>query len=424
MKEKVRDGFRLTRLNTGCVPGYSVAYGRLRPDLEGLQMAALGPKGLSVNVWRCDTGELLFSHPLVNRDRWSLLPVLMDDVDGDGENEVVVPERSDVGNRLAWFDGTGKLKRHVWVPHGTPEPGSHVEIDSMVMADTAGDGVRTLHVWINGYGIVQIDHDGRIIKDYVGYQSFCDHFLFAGDIDNDGRDELLFSASPKLSNSTSGDTFYAIGVSDPVFARNVREIGEDQHVDDLIVDDFDGRGRNTIFSATGGAMLDGAGTILWDSHECVQHGQWCSAKAVRPDLGGKQILLGELWGRRHDATLLHHDGTVLWHYDGFPKETLVYRPCFWRAGSQDLIAVIQGPGSKTGIPKIDAPETMAPAEYDIDLLSVSGERVAQIPYGDYRVGDWHYNCENTVFSADVDGDGQDELVVHTASTDFLIIGRD
>ena len=53
-----------------------------------------------------------------------------------------------------------------------------------------------------------------------------------------------------------------------------------------------------------------------------------------------------------------------------------------------------------------------------------GQRVARIPFEDYRSPRWWYNGEHTAAVADFDGDSREEFLLHTATGDFLLVGKD
>ena len=416
------NGIRTLRIEADVRPGYPVRVGRLDPALPGLQIAALMDGGKTTGVWRCDTGERVFSRELENHDPICVLPLLIGDADGDGENELVVPCHRKAGNRLLWLDAAGGTKREVWLPRGIPETLQFAEIDGLAMADLDGEGGRRLCVWISGVGIIVVARDGRIERDFTGFPAFSEHYLFAGDINNDGKDELLFSAAdPRGRNGL----FFAVdGQGGTLFARAVQEIGNDAHVDDLLVDDFSGDGTNNIFSATGGTMLDGAGRILWSLNDTLAHGQWCDARAARPDLGGKQLLIGELWGRNYDAVLAHCDGTVLWTSAELPRDKLALRPRFIEWGDSVHVAVAEGSRNICGLASSVCPEATTPHELFIDILDAFGQRVERIPFQDYRRPDWIYNCEQKTAAADFDGDGREELLINTGCGDFLLVGKE
>ena len=409
-----RGGYRLLEVELGFSPSYSLAIGPLLGD-GTLQCAALDPTGSLLKVVGHD-GSLLWSAEVANHDRLGVTPVVIADVDADGECEVVIGEHPEGENNVLIFDRTGSVKRRVKLPLGT-EDDTGTAVDSLVLADIDGDGRKELVVAVNGGCIYGLDPSGGIILEVRGLPPFFEHFLHAGDIDGDGCDELFISGGAAIGSDspTNHPLFFALDHDGTtLWARAIQEIGPDGHVDQAIIKDFDGSGEATVFSATGGCLLNRCGQELWSVRDIIHHGQWADSRKVRHDRTGDQILLSELWDWRYGMLLLNNDGEVLWTYDGLTEGSYPThaRLIDWRGDGVQYAILGEQPRR----------EFEEPVDLKIVLLDPMGEVALAVPFRDVRREGWLYCSENRATVGDVDGDGREEFVFHRTDGTLMIVG--
>jgi hypothetical protein len=133
------------------------------------------------------------------------------------------------------------------------------------------------------------------------------HFLAARDINGDGRDEVMGGYSMLRPDET---TLWTVPGGDPL--RN-RYPGP-EHVDGLLIDRF-GPGSDAPIrvalaaSDLGFILLDVEGHIL--AQHRIGHAQWIAAGRFRPDLPGRQLVVGTQWGNNGIINLFDCEGRLL-----------------------------------------------------------------------------------------------------------------
>lgn len=408
-------GYRLREIEFGFSPTYSITTGALLGDGK-CQYALAKSSGDYVVVLQND-GRKLWEANLANHDTHGVTPLLIADVDRDGEAELVIGEHPPDESNVLVFSKSGQLKRRIKLPPGIPDYAG-VAIDSLALADIDGDGVKELAVAVNGGYLYVLDARGEIMLAASGFLNQYEHFLHAGDLDGDGMDELLLSASNSLGpeSATNHNCFFVIDQDGRVlWARSLREIGPDAHVDYALIDDFDEDGQAELFTATGGCLFDAGGRERWSLRDVVNHGQWADVARARTDLAGKQILLSELWGYSYAMLLVNNDGTVLWRYADVPEGAYPTHAYLidWEGEGKHYAIFGEQPGRGN-----------ERWELKIALVDAFGNERLRIPFEDHRVEGWTYNFENSPAVADVDGDGREEFVFPTCKGTLMVVGAE
>jgi hypothetical protein len=300
------------------------------------------------------------------------------DIDGDGAPEVIF------GDGPVWvLDGrTGSVKAKL-------DLDAHVQVSCPARLD-GPDAPRSLVAGIesrDGFGsaVAALGASGVAWLAPVDGRSFEDA-IWAGDVDRDGCDEIIFSPASTRS-------MFLIDRDGRVrWSRRIEgEIGDDTHVDDLLIDAVLPGGERQILMATGPALLDEDGAVLWTRGERYHHAQRILALAD-PDGEGKAVYFCESFRRR--AVLLDCRGRERWRYDGFQRPRTPFRDALrFRLTTAGGLADWFG----TGDPVIVQAETAhaRPDELDLDghatcyvfLLSAAGDVLATIPFED-RIDGW------------------------------------
>src|SRR3954447_12015931 len=225
-------------------------------------------------------------------------PFQINDVDGDGRNDVVMIRDF----KLQVLDGrTGKVKRTMWMPafpdNAKVKPYELYSGDSIVFANLTGKtGRRDMllkdryrHFWAIS----------RALKPLWKGEDDTGHYPFPYDVDGDGKDELFIGHS----------------MWDPSGKRRWSHDGKLQdHVDAVAVGNFTDDPKKpprVYWSSSDEAflMLDLEGNILKQVR--VGHTQTAAVGKFRPELPGLQYITTNFWRNPGIVTLFDADGNLL-----------------------------------------------------------------------------------------------------------------
>jgi len=407
-------GYRLREIEVGMSPHYAIQVGDLLGDGKR-QIVWAHSSGKRLVALQSD-GEKLWEASVSNEDKHGVTALLVADVDGDGESEVAVGEHPNGENNVLILNRKGEFKRRINLSIGKRDY-ANCAIDSFGLADINGDGFKELVVAVNGGHIYVLDKRGTVTLEISGLPDYFEHFVHNGDLDGDGKDEILVSAANVVGaeSPSNHNLFFVLDHDGKVMlVRSLREIGPDCHVDYAVVDVFDEGGEPRLVTSTGGCMFDKEGRLLWHLRAVISHGQWVDTGKVSPEMSGKQILFSELWHYNHGMVLVNHDGEILWTYDDVTKGAYpTHAHLIDWDGSGELYAIFgEQPGREQ-------------KKWPLKIVAVNpeGEEVLRIPFQDWRVPEWQYNYENSATVDDVDGDGLEELVFPTCKGTLMIIGK-
>jgi rhamnogalacturonan endolyase len=250
-------------------------------------------------------------------------PFQIQDLDGDGKNEVVTVRDF----KIEVLDGrTGKVKRWVWMPampdDATVKPYQLYSGDSILFANLTGKPGRRdfllkdryWHVWAFG----------RDLKPLWQGRENTGHYPFPYDVDGDGKDEL----------------FIGQGRWDPNGKRRWSLDGKLQdHVDAVIVGNFteDAKAPPRVYWATsdeGFIMLDLDGNILKRAR--VGHTQNATMAKLRADVPGLQLVTVNFWRNPGIVSLFDAGGNLLAQDEPIHSGSSMF-PVNWRGDGQELI---------------------------------------------------------------------------------------
>lgn len=306
-----------------------------------------------------------------NRHRHLFTQVL--DIDGDGRPEVVC------GDGPMWvLDAqSGVLKKKIdlnahvqaWCPaylDGRDE--SPWFVGGVEARDGSGSGIVMAGSSLEVERLIAVE--GRSFEDA----------LWAGDIDHDGFDEVVFS--PRTTQSM----FLMDRRGEIRWSQKINGvIGDDTHVDDLVIDTIHPGPERQLLMATGPALLDERGRIEWALGDRYHHAQ--RVLAVPTGGEGKDVYFCESYDRA--CYLLDHIGRQLWHFDGFqkprPDAVGVPIPRLTTAGGladwfgTGMPLIVQ---SELCVDREGSLETGQPMVFYVHLLQRDGCQVAAIPLDD------------------------------------------
>ncbi len=289
------------------------------------------------------------------------------DLDGDGELEVVVG----LGPIHILDAQTGRLK-------------SSFDLDGLVQVwdlghlhDPAALGIAAgVNHHDESGSILALDgHGDQLWRHETVGKSFEDKLL-CGDLTGDGLDEIAFSMADAERFEVRR------GTGELLWAKHVpADIGEDTHVDDLVIGPIQESG-NQLATSTGACLFDSEGNLLWSLRDRLEHGQKVSL-AQPPQAAEPRLYICSKTGRR--AYLLDPQGRVLWEYANFsatPDGRLYLTTAGdwldWSGPGACEIVQAEVAGAD---PDADTPQG-TPLTLYLHILSAEGAEVAKLPYQD------------------------------------------
>ncbi|MBL8229684.1 MAG: hypothetical protein JNL98_14440 [Bryobacterales bacterium] len=225
-------------------------------------------------------------------------PFQIQDVDGDGKNEVIMVKDF----KIQVLDGkTGKLKQSASMPEAAPTNkirAYEYEVgDSIFFANVSGKKGRHEILIKDRYANFWVyNNDLQLL--WKG-KTTTGHFPFSKDIDGDGKEELMVG----YSLWTPGGKM--------LWTRD-KEIEE--HADAVMIGNYTGDAKAPMLayaaaSDDGLAIFDLKGAIL--KHIRLGHAQSMTFGKYRPDLPGLQLLVVNFWRTTGIITELDANGNIL-----------------------------------------------------------------------------------------------------------------
>jgi hypothetical protein len=259
------------------------------------------------------------------------LPFQVNDIDGDGRNEVVAVR----GFEIQVLDGaTGGLKFAAPVPDRPPH---HPLLKSVVSYFGSPDGHEFPKVVANAIRFADLAGRGAardvLLKDHYhhlwalspeleplwSWVGNLGHFPFAADINGDGRDEVAVGYHLL---SADGNDIQSLHLGD--------------HADAVFAGDIQGWGEPKVIRAGGddGFLISG---LRGDLH-VVHHGhvQRLSIAKFRREAPGLEYAICTYWGAPGIVALLDSTGKVLWSGE-LPVCGNTLQPVNWTGDGEELI---------------------------------------------------------------------------------------
>ena len=228
-----------------------------------------------------------------------------------------------------------------------------------------------------------------------------EHTLAVGDVDGDGKDEIVFTASENL---------YCIDHDGRIaWALRGRSAwgGFDFHSDKIVVEKLDDAPTaHAKIVLAEGSILNGDGSLYWrgakifehddvhgHSERCFDHGQTCAVAKVREDVVGKQVFFGER--NVGNVYCFAADGTLLWKRGRYNGE---------RVFVSDIVPINwSGRGRKEMLCR------------SLGIFDEYGNLIAWPP---------HVQCGAcNLRVADMVGDERDEIVTTIGATTYIVANR-
>ena len=251
-------------------------------------------------------GEVRWSHP-VSREAYPRVW----DLDGDGRQEVICYDGPVI--KLLDID-TGAVKLEAPTPPcnqrgnraGREDQSPYVPLWRMYPANVRGKGRGRDLVLMDLYTAFWVLNDRLELEWWRSREH--GHDLGIHDIDNDGRDEILCGYT---MFDHDGAELWSVELPEhAIFTHD--------HVDHIVIDEIDGdTGNGPEIALTAGNagffLLDTNGNIR--ARRDVGHAQALTVGRYRPDLPGKQVLVGCLWGNPGARAMFTGTGEKLWTFE-------------------------------------------------------------------------------------------------------------
>ncbi len=297
-------------------------------------------------------------------------PFQINDVDGDGKNDVLLIRDF----KLQLLDGrNGNVKKWIWMPtmkeNAPSRPYDHYSGDSIVFANLTGKPGRRDFILKDRYRHVwAYSRDFKLL--WEGDED-TGHFPFPIDLDNDGKDEI----------------FIGHGMWNHKGQRQWSMAGKlKDHVDGVAVGNFTGVAKTPprVYWATsdeGFMMLDLKGNVL--KHTIVGHTQTVAVGKFRPEAPGLQLMMTNFWRNPGIVSLFDADGNLLQQAEPISTGSVTLA-VNWRGDGQEFV-LLSGNVAEGG------------------MIDGQLRRVVMFP------DDGHPDLTSTVL--DLTGDPRDEIIL-------------
>jgi len=280
-------------------------------------------------------GNVRWSRPICEHARLGIW-----DLDGDGRREVVLFD----GPAIKLLDAaSGELKNEASAPPcnergnrgGRENEKPYAPIFRMVPANVRGLGPGRDFVAIDIYTAVWALNDKLELLWWRSREH--GHDVLPYDIDNDGLDEIM--CGHVMFDQDGSELWEVPGAEDMIFTHD--------HVDRIEIGEFDGDPSNglEIVLTCGNAgvfFLDQEGRVR-AHHPDLGHAQHLSTGRFRPEIPGRQVLVGTMWGNPGSRTLFTGAGERLWTIEP-DNSTGRDLPVRW-APDRDLILIVSTPAA-------------------------------------------------------------------------------
>lgn len=249
-------------------------------------------------------------------------PFQIQDLDGDGRNEVVLVKDF----KLQVLEGaTGKVRQWEWMPQASPlnkeRPYEINNGDSIVFVNLSGKTGRREIVIKDRYRTFWVfNNDLKLMWSGEGQTG---HYPFPFDFDRDGRDEFIVGFSLWTN---AGKTLWS---RDTLFRDHPDAISAGNYSSDPNAEP-----RVYICGSDEGLIVfDARGNLLKQVR--VGHTQTQAVAKFRPELPGLQIFTANFWKNPGIVTLWNHDAEMLAQEEMIPGSSHL-TPVNWRGDGQEF----------------------------------------------------------------------------------------
>ena len=418
------------KVDLKCYPNYSFEIG----DIDGdgrKEFISLDQSGKLLKAFDLE-GALLFEKNLDNEGNWGTSIICAADIDNDGCDEIIVPD----GERIVAFGAKGRKIRERKLGIGKKDCFG-IGIPLLGAAKIQSPDKLSVVAAVAGGEVVALDGDFNEIWKIGGLRHDFGHEIFFADVDGDGLDEICFCTIGNIGQAVeggenAGELMLLDHDGKVLLRKRVDDYVQDNHFDDTAMADFLGDGTSQILLEKG-LLLNLNGEVIWDISDQLVHGQWI-AHAPDPNGKGRLIFISELWGNAKKSILFTGAGKKINDIGDMPW------PAFDAPEQKDLgaIALPARCHAVRWAPE-SAPEffltqqACTPGPHDCHdtfsfelkalFMDERGELIGELPFGDSQIKGYFYNGEVHSRVADIDGDGQQEIVFPKQDGHIMIIKK-
>ena len=296
------------------------------------------------------------------------------DIDGDGRTEILITRDFEI---LILDGSTGEVKRRAPTPlalEGREDRFERTVGDSFLVCDLRGTGAPNDLILKNRY--LEMWAYTCDLKPLWVRSLNTGHYPRAGDLNDDGRDEVMAGYSLL---GRDGHTIWTVPGSDPL--RN-RYPGP-EHCDSVLIKRF-GEGEDApvqiamAASDLGFLLMDANGTVR--ARRGIGHAQNLGCARFRPDLPGRQFLIRTAWGNQGIYNLFDCHGNLLLIRE---LDTSGVMPVNWTGDGRALILTTEGllDGNLDPVVPMAEARSARPMAYDFngdgvdELFRIEGEEL-------------------------------------------------
>lgn len=417
----------------GFYPNYSLEVGDITGDGRK-ELAALTTDGNLVKVLDLE-GNLVLKRRLKNYGSWGTILPVFADVDGDGRQELVVPDGPAGNAEITAINAENQVVREVRLKAvGADDYGIAVPMLGTFRRDMDGERIG-ISVGLAGGRVVALDEHFETIWEFHDLRPQFGHETFNCDVTGDGLDDIVFITVDRINSfgpEIEGELVILRGTDGRLlFRKRVRDFVNDTHFDDVAIADFRGIGRNEILVEKG-VLFNLAGDVIWDISAQLDHGQWI-ATAPNPHGPGLVAFISELWSDQGKSKLIGPNGHVLWeltpdrptrlHPARFPGAavlpTRAHVVDWFNDGHSEIVL-----GEQISLPSGHACYEDMSLSLKFFFFDLDGNLLNEMPFENACVEGYWYNGEVRSRIADMDNDGLPEWAFPRQDGKVMIIKKE
>lgn len=415
----------------GFYPNYSFEVG----DIDGdgrKELAAVSTDGNWLRVLRLD-GSVVLERRLRNYGQWGSVPLLFLDLNGDGRQELLVPDGPAGSASVIALNAENEVVRQVRLDGASADDyGVAVPLLSKFRRDP--EGRIGISVALAGGQVVALDRQFRVLWTQDGFRHDFGHDFFNGDANGDGQDEIVFCTVDHINRrgpEVQGELVILRADGSLYFRRPVRQFYDDTHFDDVAVVDMRGTGEREILVEKG-ILFNLRGQVIWDISDQFQHGQWI-ATLPNPTGPGMLAFISELWSTEGRSKLIGPNGQTLWELTkdritrlhrarlpgGAVLPTRAHAVDWFKDGQYEIVL-----GEQVAVPTGRACYEDVTIGLKLSFFDLQGRVLATLPFQNTCLNGFWYNGEVRSRVTDMDNDGAREWVFPRQDGKVMIIKKE
>ena len=415
----------------GFYPNYSFEVGDIDGDGQR-ELAALSTDGNLVRVLRLD-GSVVLERKLKNYGRWGTAPTLFMDVNGDGREELIVPDGPAGSAAIIALNADNEVVRQARLDGAS---GDDYDMAVPLLGKFRRDfqGHMGISVALAGGQVVALDTQFRPLWTRAHLRHDFGHEFHNCDVNGDGQDEIVFCTVDHINKSgpdVQGELVILRADGSLYFRQPVRHFYNDTHFDDVAVIDMRGTGTKEILVEKG-ILFNLRGQVIWDISDQFEHGQWI-ATLPNPKGPGTLAFIAELWSVQGRSKLIGPNGQTLWELTkdritrlhparlpgGAVLPTRAHAVDWFQDGHHEIVL-----GEQIAVPTGHACYEDITIELKLSFFDLEGKLLGTLPFPNTCKSGFWYNGEVRSRVADMDNDGECEWAFPRQDGKVMIVKKE